>query len=276
MANKYTYHTYPSDDELVRLIEEHRTYVAVARHLNMTGTGLHKHIAKRPGLKERMNDAQTLNLHDYPKPEELEAMMRRLGSYAAIARETGCSRHALEVHTKRVGLKASLDGIAQELRCYPSDDEFYEAMKELRSLKHVALRFGIPERSFWSHLYSRPDLKKRLDEFNRLHVTREEIRQKRKAYRKRWLEKNVDIIRARRFKTGSRVRGSEPSAEAMDYVKLIRKDVCSYCGSIGGTIDHIVPLSAGGDSDWDNLAAACRSCNSRKNTKPLLEFLLAM
>lgn len=30
----------------------------------------------------------------------------------------------------------------------------------------------------------------------------------------------------------------------------------------------------GGTNDWDNLAGACRPCNSRKRDKPLLNFML--
>lgn len=40
-------------------------------------------------------------------------------------------------------------------------------------------------------------------------------------------------------------------------------------------IDHIVPVSKNGSSDWDNLTAACRDCNAEKRDKPLLGFLLA-
>ena len=44
---------------------------------------------------------------------------------------------------------------------------------------------------------------------------------------------------------------------------------CQYCGQKGGelTVDHVLPKSRGGKSTWDNLVAACRSCNLRKGDR---------
>ena len=41
-------------------------------------------------------------------------------------------------------------------------------------------------------------------------------------------------------------------------------------------VDHIVPLGEDGDDAWENLTAACASCNLRKHSKPILEFLLVI
>jgi 5-methylcytosine-specific restriction endonuclease McrA len=38
-------------------------------------------------------------------------------------------------------------------------------------------------------------------------------------------------------------------------------------------IDHIVPVIAGGGDDLDNLAAACVTCNLKKNAKTEERFL---
>lgn len=37
---------------------------------------------------------------------------------------------------------------------------------------------------------------------------------------------------------------------------------CHYCGSYGGTIDHIVPRSKGGRMSRENCVPACAPCNN--------------
>ncbi|GAC1541898.1 MAG: HNH endonuclease [Herpetosiphon sp.] len=43
---------------------------------------------------------------------------------------------------------------------------------------------------------------------------------------------------------------------------------CQYCGATPGvdalTLDHILPRAQGGHTTWDNVVAACRSCNGLK------------
>jgi len=69
-------------------------------------------------------------------------------------------------------------------------------------------------------------------------------------------------------------RGMPLDNTARQYIAILQNDSCSYCGSTGGTIDHITPVVSGGTNDWDNLTAACKSCNSRKHDRTLLTFLL--
>jgi 5-methylcytosine-specific restriction endonuclease McrA len=48
---------------------------------------------------------------------------------------------------------------------------------------------------------------------------------------------------------------------------------CFYCDSeLADTVDHIVPLSAGGTDDRSNLVSACWPCNELKGTEDLLQF----
>jgi len=53
---------------------------------------------------------------------------------------------------------------------------------------------------------------------------------------------------------------------------------CAYCGEPFDlcrepTQDHIVPISKGGDHTKSNIVPACKSCNSRKNNRPVEQFL---
>lgn len=72
------------------------------------------------------------------------------------------------------------------------------------------------------------------------------------------------VLRLVRYVTMSwryRRSGSLPCSKAG--VKA-RDHVCAYCGGIPTTVDHVMPKSRGGASDWLNLVAACLPCNSRK------------
>jgi 5-methylcytosine-specific restriction endonuclease McrA len=46
---------------------------------------------------------------------------------------------------------------------------------------------------------------------------------------------------------------------------------CQYCGTQPPrkelTVDHILPRSRGGHTTWENVVAACQSCNGRKGSR---------
>lgn len=53
---------------------------------------------------------------------------------------------------------------------------------------------------------------------------------------------------------------------------LLRDDyTCQYCGSQPGrehlTIDHVIPRSRGGRTEWENVVAACGACNRKKGNR---------
>jgi len=54
-------------------------------------------------------------------------------------------------------------------------------------------------------------------------------------------------------------------------MKILSRDdfTCRYCGkkSPTMTVDHVMPVTRGGDHNEENLVAACRSCNSKKGNK---------
>jgi DNA polymerase III alpha subunit len=98
-------------------------------------------------------------------------------------------------------------------------------------------------------------------------------RERARAKHTRWREQNREWVRE--YARGrQRARRVGRQQESVGYAELVRRDPCSYCGEPGGTVDHIEPVALGGSNDVENLTGACKNCNSRKRTRPLLVFLL--
>lgn len=63
-------------------------------------------------------------------------------------------------------------------------------------------------------------------------------------------------------------------------LKIYERDdyLCKYCDKqltrFTATLDHITPVSEGGDNTKDNLVTACLSCNSKKNSRPVGDFII--
>ncbi|MEZ4901376.1 MAG: HNH endonuclease [Spirosomataceae bacterium] len=52
---------------------------------------------------------------------------------------------------------------------------------------------------------------------------------------------------------------------------------CVYCGTHEDlTLDHVLPKSRGGRTSWDNLATACKRCNTRKGDRTPEEAFMPM
>jgi len=61
---------------------------------------------------------------------------------------------------------------------------------------------------------------------------------------------------------------------------IVQRDhhTCQYCGvrSVPMTIDHIISRNKGGGESWENLVAACVSCNTRKGNHSLREAQMVL
>ena len=60
-------------------------------------------------------------------------------------------------------------------------------------------------------------------------------------------------------------------------LKIFERDkyLCYKCNKqltrFSATLDHLQPVSEGGDNSYDNLATACLHCNSTRGAKPLMD-----
>lgn len=62
-------------------------------------------------------------------------------------------------------------------------------------------------------------------------------------------------------------------------LKVFERDryLCHHCGKqltrFSATLDHLQPVSEGGDNSYGNLVTACLQCNSQRGAQPLMDYL---
>lgn len=57
-------------------------------------------------------------------------------------------------------------------------------------------------------------------------------------------------------------------------LKMVMPQACAYCGSHDNlSVDHVISRKRGGSDSGDNLIWSCRSCNSSKGARDLLEWM---
>jgi hypothetical protein len=100
------------------------------------------------------------------------------------------------------------------------------------------------------------------------------------------LPEEIEICQRRRAENAAgnpQISASEQEADFYNVrenrLKIFERDNyrCVYCGKqltrFTATLDHITPVSEGGDNTAENLKTACLQCNSRKTARPLSDFL---
>lgn len=99
------------------------------------------------------------------------------------------------------------------------------------------------------------------------------------------LPEEIEVCQRRRAEQTERPSITATEREADFYnirenrMKIYERDnyQCTYCGKqltrFTATLDHIMPVSEGGDNSAVNLKTACLQCNSRKTARPLGDFL---
>lgn len=75
-----------------------------------------------------------------------------------------------------------------------------------------------------------------------------------------------------RTKKNNKGKGNNKGAGNALWMRRMRKERCHYCGEPGGTVDHVVPLSEGGENNQDNAVPACAPCNNFRQSQPYGRF----
>ncbi len=82
------------------------------------------------------------------------------------------------------------------------------------------------------------------------------------------------MIRSRLFKGLATGTMSMRTIFDDEKIKLKTGQICNYCGSTENlSLDHILPKKYGGEDNAENLIFACKTCNSSKGKKDLIEWM---
>ena len=67
------------------------------------------------------------------------------------------------------------------------------------------------------------------------------------------------------------IKRSPRKGLAFSKKNILRRDnyTCQYCGKVNSslTVDHVVPKSRGGKTNWVNVVVACKPCNLKKGSQ---------
>lgn len=180
----------------------------------------------------------------------------------------------------------------QQRKIFPPNDVLIQMAKDSKSLTDLAQQLDVTRKSLKIYISKHQELSIVLDLAIKK-LTPEEVLANDNLAKQRWKENNRERVReinrrwARNQSPEKRAKwnhynkvkrinplAEKPNSDTIEYAKIVNADPCSYCSGIGGTIDHIIPISDGGENIWTNYTGACRSCNSSKNNTPLLQYML--
>ena len=104
----------------------------------------------------------------------------------------------------------------------------------------------------------------------------------RSAYMREWRKRQPrEVLHALDQRMSERRRGrlrgvGTHTREEWLTVVAEQRGMCAYCGACPPrlTLDHVVPVAAGGSNTIDNIVGTCSRCNKKKHKMPLIVFLV--
>jgi len=91
----------------------------------------------------------------------------------------------------------------------------------------------------------------------------------------RWNQENKEIIKERKMRRKILKLSNGIFNILPKEIKRLYNSECVFCKNKNDiTLDHVIPLTRGGTHSVGNLQPLCKSCNSSKNNKLMIEWLV--
>jgi 5-methylcytosine-specific restriction endonuclease McrA len=104
---------------------------------------------------------------------------------------------------------------------------------------------------------------------------RQANKEKHRQTNRAWEQSNPQKVKAFKSKRKALVRNASVHKITNAEILKLYSSPCFYCGLNGIMhIDHVVPISRGGNHSIGNLVAACQLCNLSKSSKTIMEWKL--
>jgi len=123
---------------------------------------------------------------------------------------------------------------------------------------------------------------------------REANRERHRAGTRDWYERNLEYARAakraeyyadpeafyarnhqRKARLADAICEHGPKCVTKVFLKSVYAQQCLYCEGPAEAADHFNPITRGGLNCVENIVPACKSCNSSKNNREPIEFLIS-
>lgn len=84
-----------------------------------------------------------------------------------------------------------------------------------------------------------------------------------------------EAYRVRKHKIRAHRKGRAATLKTSEwlYLLIVFENRCAYCGAPAETMDHVVPIGAGGGTTKTNVLPCCLACNKQKGTAVWLPAL---
>lgn len=102
----------------------------------------------------------------------------------------------------------------------------------------------------------------------------QENKERLKAYGRQHTKDNPEIYKAASHRRRAAIKNNGRNDLTADQIRWLFDNFqkCIYCGIEDDlTIDHIKPISKGGQNTLDNIVVACMGCNNKKRTRTVSE-----